>query len=66
MKMDIEGAERPILEAHPRWLDSTRNLMIELHGPEARQAFHQALAGYRSTRIAEVGDVTVCTGIERS
>ncbi len=65
VKMDIEGAERPILEAHPRWLDSTRNLMIELHGPEARKAFDQALLGYRSTRIAEVGDVTVCTGLER-
>jgi FkbM family methyltransferase len=65
VKMDIEGAELPILEAHPRWLDSTRNLMIELHGPEARRAFDRALMGYRSTRIAEVGDITICTGIER-
>jgi FkbM family methyltransferase len=65
VKMDIEGAETPILEASPRWLDSTRNLMIELHGPEAHRVFQQVIKRYRAERIATVGDVTVCTGLHR-
>lgn len=33
LKMDIEGAELPILEGRPAWLKKVRVLLAELHGP---------------------------------
>jgi FkbM family methyltransferase len=62
VKMDIEGAERAVLEDLPAWLGSTRNLMIELHGPESRRVFEKVLTQFSADRTDSVGDVTVCAG----
>jgi FkbM family methyltransferase len=46
LKVDIEGAEVALFEARPEWLAMTRNIAIELHGPEADATFTRALDGY--------------------
>jgi FkbM family methyltransferase len=43
VKIDIEGAERYILEADLNWLAGTRAVLIELHPPVTEQALRQAL-----------------------
>jgi FkbM family methyltransferase len=64
LKMDIEGAETAIFASSPGWLNTTRNIAIELHGPSAVAAFSAALDGYRyEQRLAD--ELTVIYGLRR-
>jgi hypothetical protein len=41
---------------------STRNLAIELHGPDCEQVFLRALAGY-DYQVQQSGELTICRNI---
>lgn len=48
VKLDIEGAERRVLDDAPNWLPRVRHLLVELHDrfePGCEAAFERALAG---------------------
>lgn len=62
LKMDVEGSETELFRRAAGWLDQTRNIAIELHGPEARAAFAGAMAGYRYER-RESGEITIVYGL---
>lgn len=65
VKIDVEGAEKDIFEREPeRFLDRTRTLIIELHGPECEKAFDTALAEYSCDREL-VGENVVCRNLRR-
>ncbi len=59
LKIDIETAEIAVfgLESQ-KWLRLTRNLAIELHGPECEKAVTAALAGFQSG-VAHRGELTL-------
>jgi FkbM family methyltransferase len=60
LKIDIEGAETELFQAQPdRWLDWVDNIVIELHGEDARQAFFEALPFGRYD-ISTCDELTVC------
>lgn len=44
MKIDIEGGETPVFDNRPDWVDGVDMFIIELHGEQARTAFHAATA----------------------
>jgi FkbM family methyltransferase len=61
LKLDVEGAEREIFGAPDvSWLASVRVLVIELHGSEAHDKVHRALARYSFT-LSQRGEKLICT-----
>jgi FkbM family methyltransferase len=63
LKMDIEGAERLVFgHGDLTWLRQVSNIAIELHGPQAREVFFQALDGV-SCESAELGELAICRNI---
>jgi len=64
LKVDIEGAETRVFASSPSWLDWTRNIAIELHGPPAVAAFRGALDGYHyEQRLSH--ELTLIYGLRR-
>jgi FkbM family methyltransferase len=63
LKMDIEGAEADVFRESPAWLQTTRNIAIELHGERAEAAFATALAGYRFER-RRADELTIVYGLK--
>jgi FkbM family methyltransferase len=60
LKVDIEGAETELFRVrYDRWLDLVDNIVIELHGAEARQAFFEALPRERFN-VSTCDELTVC------
>jgi FkbM family methyltransferase len=59
LKIDIEGAERDLFSSATEWLDQVDNMVIELHGPDCRNAFFAAIDG-RQFDISTCGELTVC------
>jgi FkbM family methyltransferase len=65
VKLDIEGAEREIFDhGSSEWIDRTRNLIIELHGPEARKSFQRVLSHF-DFESSESGELTYCRNLRR-
>ena len=66
LKMDVEGAEATIF-AHDcsAWLGRVRNIAIELHDKNCKDAFFQSLSGYRFDLLSS-GELTICKNIVRS
>ena len=59
LKIDIEGAEAELFDATAAgWLNTTRNLVVELHGPACERAVDEALAGFRFDR-ATTAELTI-------
>jgi FkbM family methyltransferase len=65
LKVDIEGAERLLFDENCHsWLSRTRNLCVELHGEDCRQAFDHAMQSYGGNR-EEVNELTICRDLHR-
>ena len=47
------------------WLPRVSNICIELHGPDCREAFLSALAGYEYTLESSL-ELTICRNLRRS
>jgi FkbM family methyltransferase len=63
LKVDIEAAEAEVFGAGSQeWLRRTRNLVIELHGPECEHAVGKAMSGFESG-IAHCGELTLYRNI---
>jgi FkbM family methyltransferase len=62
LKMDVEGAELPVLQGDTAWLGKVKHLCIELHGEEHAKALDQALVKYEHTRVSE-GETLYCHDI---
>ncbi len=51
LKIDIEGAEVEVFApGSERWLQRTRNIAVEVHGPDCERAVLASLAGFRYQR----------------
>jgi FkbM family methyltransferase len=61
LKIDIEGAETDLFLSDTKWLDQIDNIVIELHGDEAKNAFFSKLDKYRFV-ISTCDELTVCLG----
>jgi FkbM family methyltransferase len=62
LKIDIEGAEREVFSANAdAWLPLVDNIVIELHGKEAEDIFHGAIAPY-GFKVSSCDELTVCLG----
>ena len=59
LKIDIEGGERDVFALKPGWVDRVRMFIIELHGPEAREAFAGATAALNAIRYRHGEDEIV-------
>jgi FkbM family methyltransferase len=60
LKVDIEGAEIDLFGSHTAdWLDKVDNIVIELHGEEAKRVFHSAVAHLKFA-ISHCDELTVC------
>jgi FkbM family methyltransferase len=59
LKIDIEGAERDVFALKPGWVDRVRMFIIELHGPEAREAFAGATSALNAIRYRHGEDEIV-------
>ena len=66
LKIDIETAEKALFSSpgYERWLDKTKNLVIELHGPDCDKIFFDAMRDYRYD-LSTSGELTVCKNISR-
>ena len=63
LKIDIEGAETPLFQnGIEQWLSVTRNICIELHGPESEAVFFKALESYEYEKTTS-GELTICTNL---
>jgi FkbM family methyltransferase len=63
LKMDIEKAELVVFRAKDlSWLSRIKNIVIELHGSEARNVFLDAVRDY-NCRMLESGELTFCLGM---
>jgi FkbM family methyltransferase len=66
LKIDIERSEVALFGSHTEpWLEQVRNIAIELHDEECRQAFHNALNGY-SFRLQSSGELTIAKNLRRT
>ena len=64
LKMDIEKAELVVFRAEDlSWLSRVKNIVIELHGSEARKVFLNALQDY-DYRLLESGELTICLDVK--
>jgi hypothetical protein len=59
LKVDIEGSEIDLFQSGYDWLYKVDNIVIELHGEEARQIFHNAIAQSKFS-ISTCDELTVC------
>ncbi len=65
LKIDVEGTERELFGSNYRpWLDRTRMLAIEPHGPDCEEVFFRAIAEYDTT-MTRSGEYFVCTDLRR-
>jgi FkbM family methyltransferase len=63
LKIDIEGAEKYIFsERAGNWLPFVKNICIELHGDDRRQAFFSALADYDYEQ-SKSGELDMCLNL---
>ncbi len=64
LKVDIERAELEVFSGDVGWLDSVKNICIELHGDDCRDVFFRALAdyGYDPTQS---GELTIFRNLRR-
>jgi FkbM family methyltransferase len=63
LKIDVERAELELFTpGYEPWLSRTRNLAIELHGPDCEQVFLRAMAGY-DYQVQQSGELTICRNI---
>lgn len=61
LKVDIEGAELPIFrDGDLAFLDSTRLMMVECHGPDCELAVSSAAAA-AGFRLSQNGELTIAT-----
>lgn len=59
LKIDIEGAEKHVFAADVSWLDSVRNIVIELHSENDRNIFAHAIGG-QDYAVSKCEELTVC------
>jgi FkbM family methyltransferase len=60
LKIDIEGAEIDLFKSGTEeWLNKVDNIVIELHGEEAKETFHSAI-GRSKFSISNCDELTVC------
>ena len=67
LKIDIEGSEIEVLSSHALWLDSTRNLIIELHDrfrDGCTDALDDSMKNYGCIR-SKSGESVVISNIHR-
>jgi FkbM family methyltransferase len=67
LKVDIEGSEREVFapDSNARtWLERVDNLVIELHGPQCRQIFMDAIDGF-GFDVSTCEELTVCRRLDR-
>jgi FkbM family methyltransferase len=62
VKIDIEGAEKELFNGNTSWLGSVRNLCIEIHDEQCRQAVMNAFASYQC-QIETREETTLFTNI---
>lgn len=66
LKVDIERSEIELFGRNVGgWLPRVRNICIELHGPDCREAFFRALAGYEYALESWL-ELTICRNLRRS
>ena len=64
LKCDIEGSELQLFGAGSEaWLPEVRNICIELHGPEFRRVFLNALRDFEYD-LGSSGELTICRNLE--
>jgi FkbM family methyltransferase len=62
-KIDIERAEVEVFSPGcDSWLSRTRNIAIELHGPDCEEAFFKAMSRY-DYQVERTGELTICRSI---
>lgn len=61
LKIDIEGAETELFSANTEWIDNVENIVIELHGKEAEDAFFAKIDNWRFV-VSKCDELTVCMG----
>lgn len=63
LKIDVERSELEIFgDSSAAWLSRVRNLCIELHGPDCRQAFLSALQPFQYD-LTKSGELLICTNL---
>jgi len=63
LKVDIERAELAVFgETAKAWLPKVHNICIELHGPDCKQVFFSALAGF-DYELEHSGELTICRNL---
>ena len=63
LKIDIERSELELFDSTYReWLPKVRNICIELHGDDCREAFMRALEGF-DFELGSSGELTVCRNL---
>jgi FkbM family methyltransferase len=66
LKIDIEGAELMVFGGTAQlWLDKVRNICVELHGPECREAFLKSLQDFQYD-LSHAGELTICRNLRRN
>jgi len=64
LKIDIEAGEREIFNSRSlSWIERVRNICIELHGNECRNAFMNAITNYEYD-IETSGELTICRNLQ--
>jgi FkbM family methyltransferase len=65
LKIDIEGAETEVFGArNTSWIESVRNIAIELHGAECQRAFLNAMKPF-DYELLRSGELTICRNIRK-
>jgi FkbM family methyltransferase len=63
LKIDIERAELAVFGKNAKtWLPKVRNICIELHGPDCKEAFFSALSDF-DYELGYSGELTICRNI---
>jgi hypothetical protein len=63
LKVDIEGSEMELFGHNASsWLPKIRNICIELHGQDCKEAFERALQHFQYDRSCS-GDLVVCRNL---
>jgi FkbM family methyltransferase len=63
LKVDIEGGEIVVFSHSAReWLPRVRNICVELHGKECREAFSSALSNF-DYDLSHSGELTICRNL---
>jgi FkbM family methyltransferase len=65
LKIDIERSELELFNCASRsWLPRVKNICIELHGDDCRNAFMTALEGF-NYELRTSGELTICRNLRR-